>query len=482
MNAFSTRAPFAAAPASAAALLARARTLIASGRPDAARPLLGAVRRLGEDEGDVDALEAQLLMQGGRLAEALALLDAAIGRAPGAAAMRLLRAHARLLADDPKGAAEDAAEAVLSEPGNATAKAALGIALADFGCLDDAIACLAEAMRAEPANSGFRLALARAQELAGDTRAARATLDDGIARAPHSLALRNAAVRLAVGLGDFPLAVALAEAARRAGVLDAVLFGLLGHALSSLGRHADAGEAYAEALKLAPEDAYVRHMVAASGLLPAAAQAPDDYVRVLFDGYARHFDQHLLGLGYRVPGLLRAAALAHLALPEHGVLGPVLDLGCGTGLAAVAMSDLALGPWHGLDLSPAMLRRARATGLYETLHESSMEAMLAQPGPGYALAVAADVFCYAGGLQPLFVAVRRRLLPGALLLASFETLPAGSGWRLGPRGRYAHAPDHVAEIAAASGFTVRALTAEAQRMEEGAPVEGMIVVLAKASQ
>ncbi len=456
--------------------------LAVSGRPDAARPLLAAVRRLGGDAEAVDALEAALLLRAGQLTEALALLDAAIDHAPASAAMRLLRTEARLLTDDPAGAAQDAAEAVLAEPANAAAKAALGIALADLGCLADALACLVDAMRVEPASPGIRLALARAQEVTGDVEAARATLHGGIALAPHSLVLRNAAIRLAIAQRDFTAAIDLAETARRAGLLDACLFGMLGHALSSLGRHVEAAEAYAEALKLGPEDAYVRHMVASSGQLPAAAHAPDDYVRVLFDGYAPRFEPHLIGLGYRVPGLLRATVLAHLALPPTGRLGPVLDLGCGTGFAAVALSDLPLGPWHGVDLSPAMLLQARAKGLYETLHETSLTTMLAQPGPEYALAMAADVFCYIGALEPVFLAVRQRLLPGGLLLASLESLPPGCGWRLGNRGRYAHAPDHVAEVAAQAGFTVRALTAETLRMDDGAPVEGMIVVLAKDAQ
>ncbi len=62
-----------------------------------------------------------------------------------------------------------------------------------------------------------------------------------------------------------PRQYGFAEEAHAAGVADACLFGLKGHALSSLGRHAEAAEAYAEALKLGPDDPYVRHLVAASG-------------------------------------------------------------------------------------------------------------------------------------------------------------------------------------------------------------------------
>ena len=119
--------------------------------------------------------------------------------------------------------------------------------------------------------------------------------------------LRTAAIMVAMRRREFDRAAELAEAARRDGVADASVFGLRGHALSSLGRHEEANLAYAEALKLAPEDPYVRHLVVAAGLLPQASRAPTLYLETVFDGYATRFESHLIGLQYRVPGLLRAA-------------------------------------------------------------------------------------------------------------------------------------------------------------------------------
>ncbi len=481
MNAFAAPCDVSPANEAGARLLARARVLAASGRPEAARPLLSAVRRLGVDAGEVDRLEARLLMRSGQTQAALALLDAALARAGASPDLRLIRAEMRLLADDAAGAAADAAEAVISDPADPTAKSMLGIALAELGRLDDALPCLREAARAEPDNPMFCLALARAQEVTGSPELARATLDDGIARVPASLRLRNAALRLAIAQGAFADAVELAETGRRTGLLDACLLGMLGHALSCLGQHEQAADAYAEALKLAPEDAYVRHLVAASGRLPAPPRAADDYVRTLFDGYAERFEQHLIGLHYRVPGLLRAAVQAHVPMVATARTGPVLDLGCGTGLAAVAMSDLPLGPWHGVDLSAAMLRQARAKGLYGSLHEGSLPGWLGQEGPCYALAVAADVLCYIGDLTPLLDAMHRRLLPGGWFVASLETAAVAHGWLLGPEGRYAHDPAHVRACASECGFTVQAATAETLRTQRDATVAGLILVLTKSA-
>ena len=93
--------------------------------------------------------------------------------------------------------------------------------------------------------------------------------------------LRNAAVLLSLRRRDFATAVRLAEQARIAGVADAILFGLKGHALSGLGRHAEAADAYAEALKLDPDDRYVRHLVAAAGAcLARSVRRPNICARI----------------------------------------------------------------------------------------------------------------------------------------------------------------------------------------------------------
>jgi tetratricopeptide (TPR) repeat protein len=305
MTPLAQKEPAMSAPATAAdpaSLTRRVRQLIETGRPRAARPLLAALRRLVPVSPELDELEGRLSLREGRVSEALAALDAAIARAPGQAPLYLCRADARMQADETVGAALDAAEAVILDP-TPQAKAVLGTVLLELGRVDDALTCLEEAMRAAPGRGDFRRGLAAAQERAGDPAAALATLQEGITQSPRDLELRIAAIRTAIHSRAFGSALALATAARDAGLADARVFGLLGHALSSLGRHEEAGDAYLDALRLGPEDAYVRHLVAASGRLPATTRAPADYVRVVFDGYAKRFESHLIELGYRIPGL-----------------------------------------------------------------------------------------------------------------------------------------------------------------------------------
>ncbi len=534
------------ATADSETLTRRADELLGAQRVGAARALLAAAQRLTPRAPRTASLAARLEMREGRPAASLAALGQAIAVAP-RTELFMLRADARRQLGDLAGAAADAADAVIHDRHDPAAKALLGVLMLDLGRPEDAVRCLAEAVDAAPANPTYREGLAAALVAAGRPEAAAATYAAGIDAAPGSLELRNAAILLAVRERAFASAVALAEAARVVGIADACTFGLKGHALASLGRHAEAADAYADALRLGPEDPYVRRVVAAADLPPDATRAPVDYLRRVFDGYADHFEGHLISLGYRIPGVMRSALGAHLSIgtgpaareeseesppPLEGLgreadqgwgegssqgadrslfppdpsprpwsasrpkpstgggeshtttqapIGPVLDLGCGTGLAAVALADLPLGPWVGIDLSPRMLRLAATKQLYAALHEADIIDFLAGDPRQWGLVLAADVLCYLGALEPLFAAVYPRLLPGALFLCSAEELLGpnfGNGdWVLGRQGRFAHARDYIDRAATVAGFKVRAIDAEVQRQDAGAPVPGFLIVL-----
>ncbi len=456
--------------------------LIAAGRTGAARPMLAALRRLVPSSPRLSDLAALLAMREGRLDAALAELDAGLAASPSEATLYRRRAQLRHRLGDPTGAARDAAEAVVLDPADPAGKAMLGALLTELGRPIEAVRCLQEAVAASPADPVFCRALAAAQAAAGDPDAAADTLDAGIVTTPGSAELRHDAVLLAVRRRQFEDAVTLVEAARRDGIADACLFGLKAHALSKLGRCEEAAEAYAEAVKLGPDDPYLRHLGAASGSLPQPARASVDYLKAVFDGYADRFEAHLISLGYRIPGAIRAALLRHAVFPEHGPLGPALDLGCGTGLVAVAVSDLPLGPLIGVDISANMLAKAASKGLYATLHETDIMAFLAQDGPPFALILAADVLCYFGALDELMTAAARRLQPGGLFVASAEEfVPSASAdehdWELGPQGRYAHRAAYLTATAEAASLSVLALENQIVRNEADKSVAGLLAVL-----
>jgi predicted TPR repeat methyltransferase len=469
----------------ARALTARVASLIDSGRTGAARPLLAAARRIVPPSPQLALLGARLAMREGRLELAQSELNAAIEQTPDDTGLLKCRADLRQQTGDKAGAVADAAEAVVLDRDDPVAKALLGVLMLELGRPTDATACLAEAVAADPAHPAYIEGLAAAQEAGGDADAAFGTLLGGIAAAPGSMALRNAATLLAVRRRDFTTAVRLADEASSAGVADACLFGLKGHALSSLERHSEAADAYAEAFKLGPNDAYVRHMVAASGRIPATGRAHVDYVRAVFDGYANRFDAHLISLGYRVPGLIRSALLQHPTIQSGEQLGPALDIGCGTGLVAVALSDLPIGPLVGLDVSPRMLAEAGAKQIYAELREGDLMQMLTEDSTVWRLILASDVLCYFGDLRDVLVAVRQRLGSSAWFIFSVEELlpdkdgviHGGSDWALQRQGRYAHANAYVEKAALETGFSVRSLERQTLRYEGDAPVAGLLGVL-----
>ncbi len=470
----------------AGALLERVGQLIDAGRIGAARPLLAAARRLSPPGADIALLAARLSMKAGDLAQAMQELDAAIVELPAQPALRKKRAEVRQLQGDREGAARDAAEAVILDRDDNQAKVILGIAMLDLGRAVDAVHCLEEAVAGAPGALGYRQALAAALEATGNGDAAMLVLTDAIALGPTDLMLHNAAILLCMRRRDYRRAVEFAEQARVAGIANAATFAMKGHALASLEDHEASALAYQEALKLEPNDPHLRHLVMAGGGIPSGARAAPEYVRAAFDGYASRFDNHLISLGYSTPGHVRAALLAHPKIVAGVALGPVLDLGCGTGLAALAISDLKLGPITGVDLSRRMLDEARAKQIYAELREADILTELAgETTERWALIIAADVLCYFGALEAILAAVHSRLKPGGWFLFSTEellpdhdgTVPGNGSWALHRKGRYAHSRDYVHETACAAGFRVVRADRHSIRQEAGGNVLGVLLAV-----
>lgn len=102
--------------------------------------------------------------------------------------------------------------------------------------------------------------------------------------------------------------------------------------------------------------------------------------RDLYDEWAATYDADVTGdaQGYVAPGLA-ADALVRVA----GVPGAILDAGCGTGLVGAELARRGASTVDGLDLSPGMLERARATGAYRDLDTADLTAPLDVPDDHY---------------------------------------------------------------------------------------------------
>jgi predicted TPR repeat methyltransferase len=254
----------------------------------------------------------------------------------------------------------------------------------------------------------------------------------------------------------------------------------LGEVREQLGERDAAIEAFRKAQAADPEDrhgASLRLMLLGAEQLSAMPQA---YVRALFDQYAPKFEAALINdLGYRGPALLFKAVLAaRHAARKPAFFKRAIDLGCGTGLAASAFAS-EVDHFIGIDLSPGMIEKARATGLYARLEVAEMvEALRGKPDAGADLVLAADAMVYLSDLAPLLCEATRVLAAGGLLAFTVET-HGGDGVILGEGLRYAHGADYVRASIADAGLTLSRLKELSTRTENNEPVPGLVVVAEK---
>ena len=214
-------------------------------------------------------------------------------------------------------------------------------------------------------------------------------------------------------------------------------------------------------------------MIAAAQAIKTAPRSDPGYVRHLFDQFSADYDNRMIGqLAYAAPQIL--FDLAGMVMPGRSGL-TVLDLGCGTGLAGAVFKPLA-ARLDGVDLSPAMIGKARARGIYDDLQVADLVSALAAPGPAYDLILAADTLVYLGDLAAVFAAAHARLAPDGYFLFTVEKAD-GPGFELGPKRRWRHSEAYLRDLAQQAGFSVAGLVAAAPRQEAKVPVEGFAVAL-----
>src|SRR3954454_18320393 len=254
----------------------------------------------------------------------------------------------------------------------------------------------------------------------------------------------------------------------------------LGEIREKLGERVPAIAAFREAQVADPDDrhgASLRLMLLGAEKLSAM---PPAYVRALFDQYAPKFEAALIDdLGYRGPALLFKAVLAACnEVRRPAFFKRAIDLGCGTGLAAVAFAR-GVDHFIGVDLSPRMIERSRATSLYAELEVADMLQGLRARGDASAdLILAADAMVYVAELAPVLAEAARVLAPGGLLAFTTET-HGGEGVVIGQGLRYAHGVTHVRAAVESAGLKLPLLEDRSARNEDNAPVPGLVAVAAK---
>lgn len=235
---------------------------------------------------------------------------------------------------------------------------------------------------------------------------------------------------------------------------------------------AGAREAFAEALRLDPDDPLGAGLqLALLDGRAGAARMPSAFVETLFDQYAGHFDHALVGtLGYRGPQLLEG-------LLGDDSWGRGLDLGCGTGLMGEVLRPRC-GWLEGWDISAGMLREARARAVYDRLEKRDLS-RLDPPAERWDLITAADVFSYLGELGPILGWCHAALTEGGTLAFTAEAATpeeaATGGCVLRQSRRYAHSGAALHAELARAGFRAE-IGHGVLRMDRGAPIGALAVV------
>ena len=248
----------------------------------------------------------------------------------------------------------------------------------------------------------------------------------------------------------------------------------LGELAHIMDRREETRAAYERYDELHPGDAEVEHLLVALRDGPPPSRASDRYLRSLYARFSSFYDESMVDdLEYCAPGLLERAVAS--ALGTRANLD-VLDLGCGTGLAAAQFRERARR-LVGVDLSDSMVDVARTRGSYDALHVEEVTAFLASDDrDAFHLITACDTLIYFGDLRQVIVPAARWLRPGGLIGFTVERSDHPP-FQLTDSGRFAHHVDHIRAVAGESALTVVSLDETVLRYEYGVAVDGLVAVL-----
>lgn len=280
--------------------------------------------------------------------------------------------------------------------------------------------------------------------------------------------------------GDLPAAADLLEQALELAPNFTSAWFTLGEIREQLGERDQAIAAFRKAREADPGDRHGAslHLIRLGD--EQLSEMPKAYVQALFDQYAPRFEHVLTNdLDYRAPSLIfKAVVAARVAARKPALFKHAIDLGCGTGLAAAAFAK-QVDRFTGIDLSPGMIKEARATDLYAELEVADMiEGLSTKADASANLVVAADAFVYLSDLAPVLTEARRVLVSDCVLAFTLETHD-GDGIVLGEGLRYAHAAEYVRGAIAKAGLKLLTLEPASPRIENNEPVRGLVVVAEK---
>lgn len=263
---------------------------------------------------------------------------------------------------------------------------------------------------------------------------------------------------------------------RRALAIDpGLVFESLSVLLYRMSKFPEATEMYQQWLEHEPDNPIARHMAATGGgVIPD--RAADQYVAEVFDRFAESFDSNLARLDYQAPQIL--AGLLSAELGDAPAPLRILDAGCGTGLCGSLLRPMA-SQLVGVDLSTAMVSKARERQLYDELVVAELCAFMSSREGAFNVIVAADTLVYFGVLGGALRSAHTALASGGMLAFTLECMrdeDTDPEYRLEPHGRYTHRAAYAEKLLTETGFALRTLERVVLRRERGADVAGLAIV------
>lgn len=136
----------------------------------------------------------------------------------------------------------------------------------------------------------------------------------------------------------------------------------------------------------------------------------------IYADWAENYDRDVAEWGYATPARIAMALRLVGANPDK----PVLDFGCGTGLSGLALKSTGFAQVDGTDISPEMLEKARARGIYQHLWEAEPGTLGHVKRGAYPIIVATGVISL-GAAPPETLDMLLDVVPsGGLLAFSFN--------------------------------------------------------------
>lgn len=126
-----------------------------------------------------------------------------------------------------------------------------------------------------------------------------------------------------------------------------------------------------------------------------------------------------------------------------------LDAGCGTGALGTEIRAARL---VGIDISPAMLAKARARNVYHELVEGDLVAEMSRRTDLFDIIASAVVLYHIADLAPFFREAARLIVPSGHLFLSVDPAPDSMEIGVSQPGEYAHSRRYLRRLATETNF------------------------------